>query len=854
MRIFKTYRPSLYYIASFLLPLVLMGLVLAIHGIYWGSDRTILASDGFHQYATFAQTLHHILHGKESFFYTFTSGLGLNFYALSSYYLGSFLSPLVYFFDVTSMPDGIYLLTLLKFGLIGLSMGFALRRLYPTLSPLLAIGLSNAFALMSFSVSQLELNNWLDVFILLPLIILGQQRLLFSGKKRLYYGSLTALFIQQYYFGFMTAIFISLYALVQVTALSSWQLRFRSLCRFILVSVLAGLSSAVMTLPSYLDLRTHGETFTEWSNLFAEKGWYLDLVVKNMIGVYDTTQYDALPMVYVGIFPLLLSLLFFTLRSISWQRRLAHGLLVAVILASFYVTPLDLFWQGMHAPNMFLHRYAWVWSLLTVLMAAETLSHIETLRVKAIALSLTVLGMGYGAVAIFQKQYTFLDLTPLLLSFAFLCAYGIILWSSQRKDVGVAYAALLSICFMLSDSGLNAYYQILGVQNEWVFPSRDYYEDQLTEIEALLAKTAPQGSDFFRTERLLPQSGNDSMKYAYHGISQFSSIRNRASSRVLDRLGFQSEGTNLNLRYQNNTIIADSLFGVSYNLSDQFVDKYGFSPIEAQGETLLSQNDHTLGLAILTKGRYRDVAFSTHTLDNQTAFLNQLSGLSLTYLMRIIPEKESVLEHFELYDKENKQPYMAYRLRIPANSQLYISLPNLQFTTEGVSAVHIEANGQTTRHTTDDAYSLFNLGYYEEATVEDVRIVFPDTEGVRFDKAVFYAIDTKAYQTAMDVLKEQSVSTKTSGNRVLTTYQTAEPASLVYTLPYDRGWTASWNGKPVPIKKVQDGFMAVDVPAGNGTVQLRFLPYGIKLGAGLSLLGLLLFCLYERYSRRRLSE
>ena len=76
--------------------------VLYSQKIYPGSERTILTSDGFHQYVIFATGLRNILHGDGSLFYTFTSGLGLNFYALTSYYLGSFLSPLYYFFTVTT--------------------------------------------------------------------------------------------------------------------------------------------------------------------------------------------------------------------------------------------------------------------------------------------------------------------------------------------------------------------------------------------------------------------------------------------------------------------------------------------------------------------------------------------------------------------------------------------------------------------------------------------------------------------------------------------------------------------------------------------------------------------------------
>jgi uncharacterized membrane protein YfhO len=38
--------------------------------------------------------------------------------------------PLTYFFNAANMPDGLYLLTLLKFGLIGLSSFVAFKNMY----------------------------------------------------------------------------------------------------------------------------------------------------------------------------------------------------------------------------------------------------------------------------------------------------------------------------------------------------------------------------------------------------------------------------------------------------------------------------------------------------------------------------------------------------------------------------------------------------------------------------------------------------------------------------------------------------------------------------------------------------
>ncbi len=87
------------------------------------------------------------------------------------------------------------------------------------------------------------------------------------------------------------------------------------------------------------------------------------------------------------------------------------------------------------------------------------------------------------------------------------------------------------------------------------------------------------------------------MKYGYNGISQFSSVRNTDASSTLDKLGFKSEGTNLNLRYQNNSILMDSLFGVRYNLSQQPVKKFGFKRDCKKNGVSLSENEYALPIA-----------------------------------------------------------------------------------------------------------------------------------------------------------------------------------------------------------------------------------------------------------------
>ena len=851
--VLKKHRKSLaFYGLAFLLPTLIMLISLWCLGIYWGSRTTILASDGFHQYSIFAIQLRNILHGSDSLFYTFTSGLGLNFYALSSYYLGSFLSPFYYFFSVKSMADAVYLFTLIKFGLMGLSMSFTLRQLFVKLEKGLILSLSTSYALMSFAVSQLEINTWLDVSILAPLIILGLHRLLEKRSFWLYYLTLTLLFIQNYYFGFMMAIFLTLYFLTNLSRSSSWKQLVTSLTNFTVVSILAGLTSSIMLIPSYLDLSTHGEKFSTFNTLLTDKAWTFDLLAKNFVGAYDTTKFGAIPMIYVGLLPLVLAILFFTLKEINWQIKLSYFLLLGLIIASFYLNPLDLLWQGMHAPNMFLHRYAWLFSLLIILMAGESLSHLKSFGLKKIIVVFSFLIIGFGLTFLYRKHYTFLKPIQLILTLAFLLAYAVILTAFKKKQLSRVAMIVFTLIFSVLEIGLNSYYQVSRLNDEWVFPSRDGYEQDLPDIDYLVNYSKQEEKTFYRTERLLPQTGNDSMKFNYNGISQFSSVRNTASSSQLDRLGFQSNGTNLNLRYQNNTIIADSLFGLTYNIANEDIGKYGFAATNYSGPLTLYKNKNASQGAILTEGLYKDVKFSINTLDNQTYLLNNLSGLKQNYFTRLSslsqePSSPGLLNNrvTARASAGESTAKISYQVDVPANQQVYVSMPNLTLSNDSAKSILVTVNGKTYNYSSDNAYSFFNLGYFKEVKKLNLTFSFPENSQVSFDQPTFYGLDTLAYQRAMNKINQQTVSVTTHHNQVTANYQAKKAGSLFFTLPYDKGWSATVNGKPVKIRRAQKGFMVVDVPAGKGQVKLSFLPNGIKLASLLSLAGLILFISYS---------
>jgi len=69
--------------------------------------------------------------------------------------------------------------------------------------------------------------------------------------------------------------------------------------------------------------------------------------------------------------------------------------------------------------------------------------------------------------------------------------------------------------------------------------------------------------------------------------------------------------------------------------------------------------------------------------------------------------------------------------------------------------------------------------------------------------------------------------------------------SLVFfSVPFDKGWSATVNGKPVEIEKVNVGFMAVKVDEGDSNIRFSYQTPGLKYGLFITALSGVIFALY----------
>ena len=128
------------------------------------------------------------------------------------------------------------------------------------------------------------------------------------------------------------------------------------------------------------------------------------------------------------------------------------------------------------------------------------------------------------------------------------------------------------------------------------------------------------------------------------------------------------------------------------------------------------------------------------------------------------------------------------------------------------------------------------------------KYVLEDVAG-RFRAA--YA-DNDALHELATVVKERPYTVEKIKVSHLRGEFTAEDGQLLmFTIPYDEGWTCFIDGKEAEIKQVLGVFMAIDAPAGTHSYEMKFFPTGMKTGIALSGAALLTTLVYIPLDSRR---
>ena len=128
---------------------------------------------------------------------------------------------------------------------------------------------------------------------------------------------------------------------------------------------------------------------------------------------------------------------------------------------------------------------------------------------------------------------------------------------------------------------------------------------------------------------------------------------------------------------------------------------------------------------------------------------------------------------------------------------------------------------------TDEQIEKYGYMFEGELLRTDVDLSYESTASDSYERAV-----TSAYSFKTDA-------------KGFTAAVTREKDSLVFfSVPYDEGWSATVNGVQTAVEKVNSGFMAVKVGAGDSVIRFEYTTPGLKTGIIISLISSAVFLIY----------
>ncbi|MHC1770753.1 MAG: YfhO family protein [Flexilinea sp.] len=610
------------YSGSFCIPVLILLFIFAKLQLFPFGSNSFLINDMKWQYADMLGYQNFIFTGKENIFYTFSRNLGGDMFSTYAYYLANPINLLVLFFGQADLPKAIPLIMLLKIGLSGLTNSIYLCKTIARKPTVLIF--SSAYALMAYTLSNIENFQFLDAVILLPLIALGIEKIMMKSSPVLFIVSLFVAICNNFYIGWMLCIFSFLFFIFKYL-LNVDTTKKSSLHVFILSSVISVGLSAFILIPTTFQLSESIKSFDPSFFSLSFNFSPYKILSKFYTSAFDVNEIRSagLPGIFCGILPSILFFLFFFNKKISKKEKNLTFLFSFFILFSFLLTPLDLFWHGFHSPQWWPYRYSFVFSFLIVTTGFRSLALIKKDAIKPFYLLLCVLlSMFISAIFLILEHFKrfsveYLDYKNLLgdiLLTILLCLLlshkigAIRLFDKKFSNRISSYVLLILSCANLAANA----FTYIQIKTENQQPLHIYH-DYVSTLGPVISQIQQNDPDFYRIEKLFYRSYNDSMQFNYNGISHFNSFVNPEILNLLKKLGYASDRNVTSYSY-GSTVFSDSILGIKYLLSfDSEINKPYSKNFEKDGIKVF-ENPYVLPLGFLVSDSILDFQMSDQNL------------------------------------------------------------------------------------------------------------------------------------------------------------------------------------------------------------------------------------------------
>jgi len=348
-------RNVLYYLGAFFINLVIISIIFAYVGLVPFGSNNFLSSDLGTQYLAFLTELRRQLVSGNFHLYLFSQSLGDNFFPVISYYLLSPFNLLLVLFSPKGIPGAANIIIMLKISTMGVSMAYFLKSYFQKVS-VANYMFTIAYSFCGFVASYFYDLMWLDALIMLPLVAVGVMHVIKDHKYVLYYFSILGAIIFNYYLGYMLCIF-SLCFFIYIgleNNLFHMPNKWKVIRNYLITSILAGFSSAVVLVPTLVGMLKTAKTSFNVLNYLPSARFGLEALTELGIGGNTFNQrLEHGPSVFMTSTVLILLLAFFLSDRIDNKDKWYSTLLLGTLLISMFVTTFNTVWHMFQNPAGF---------------------------------------------------------------------------------------------------------------------------------------------------------------------------------------------------------------------------------------------------------------------------------------------------------------------------------------------------------------------------------------------------------------------------------------------------------------------------------------------------------------------
>lgn len=850
---------------SFLIPVIIMGAYFAYRQMAPFGPSSLLTVDLGQQYVDFFAYFRNIfLHHPGALFYSFSKGLGGEMLGTNAYYLFSPLNLILLFFPGRWLTSGIMVLTLLRYGLAGLS--FAWLMLKTRLQSGTRIwAFSTAYALNGWMIAN-QLNMiWLDALIILPLIVWGLIRLIHDQRPGTYIAWLAVMMIDNYYMAWMICLFTVLFVLWQLPALANWRTRMRSFGVYVASSVASAGIAAIILLPTFYALTTSKGTYTE--NVINNKLEYqpLKMLGKLVPGSFDFNQMPSgQPNIYIGMLLMIGAFLYFFNSKVKWSQRLVAGLVTIFFILSFCYEPLDLLWHAGQFPVWYPYRFSFIFAFWCIMLAARTLTPSYQLHWPGALVILVLSGLIFWATG--QLKLSYLSTSQRMIGLGFVIVSLAALMIAQRNSPRL-YDFLI-ILVVACDVGTSAFTSL----NKIAYVSQDEFGKYTQQLDQASRQLKKHDSGFYRIAKTFMRTKDDPMQGDFYSADHFGSTLEPPIPAFMGAIG-QPAGDGF-VSYDNGTQVSDALLGFKYTMTarhhgvmdgDQIMPLSGYRPDWARlpkvdQTKMITSRKNSAALPIAFGASSEIFQLGKATLDPlsyQSQIFQALAGRPINKPLFTVQNFTSVQFNNvqaahqitgTTFRKQNllKPATIKMKFTPPTNDSYYLTL-----------GPEVKENATISLNRRDfsqyDTYRdtvVINLAHHQKGKPVTITFRLKKTS-VWLQNVSVYRLNQQAFNNSLKTLQQSPLKVEKATPTSIkgTVHIHRGQSALMTTIPAAAGWHVRLDGQRVQPRTVISTFMALPITSGTHRVEFYYRPPLLILGTIITVasLGLTCYIIKKRY-------